>query len=566
MATLPQVPRDPRGGSYRRCIILCMLESGGPERALLREWFRVLCCLESHRSYDRKGAGGEGAGFKGLVAMAIAQAPAGQRAASLRFEAFELRLDSGELFHAGITVKLQPRPAKVLAILAGHAGEVVPREEIRHAVWGDATYVDFDLALNFSIRQVRRALGDSAARPRFVATIPRRGYRFLAPVEMVGSDAGPPVTGQTAAPRHAPVRWRLALAGASGLILLLMTLGLVARLGRPLPSVIVAPAQGSPAHQRYLEGQYLQALDDLDRAKGAFEEAAILDPRSSHVFAALGQVLLGTGRPAREILTTAETAERRALELDPRDFVAHVDRGERLFQYEYDWRGAEEEFRRAVQLDGRSAQGHFGLAQVLAGQGRHDEALEEARRALALEPERRLAMNLGRFYYLARRDDEAIEQARRAIALAFAATRGAAFPKSGLLRVYLTLILAELAEGDTRAALIATSDEARAMGAPPPASLTGFWMRAARDTAGADSERLAFAVAARIELGEYDHALDLLHRQCKERSGFEIPFLRVDPLYDPLRGLPRFAELLRCAKLADPAPTPARSARQIRAR
>ncbi|HEV3077315.1 MAG TPA: tetratricopeptide repeat protein [Thermoanaerobaculia bacterium] len=275
------------------------------------------------------------------------------------------------------------------------------------------------------------------------------------------------------APRHAPVRGRLSLAGAGGLILLLTALGLVARLGGPLPTA-KAPAQGSPAHQRYLEGQYLQALDELDQAKGSFEEAAILDPRSSHVFAAIGQVLLGTGRPAREILTTAETAERRALELDPRNFVAHVDRGERLFQYQYDWREAEEEFRRAAQLDGRSAQGHFGLAQVLAGQGRHDEALDEARRALALEPERRLAMNLGRFYYLARRNDEAIEQARREIELAFAATRGTAFPKTGLWRVYLTLT-----------------------------------------------------------------------------TGFEIPFLRVDPLYDPLRGLSRFAELLRCAKLAE---------------
>jgi DNA-binding winged helix-turn-helix (wHTH) protein/tetratricopeptide (TPR) repeat protein len=482
--------------------------------------------------------------------MAITQAPAGRRTTSLRFEAFELRLDSGELFHAGIAVKLQPRPAKVLAILAGHTGEVVPREEIRRAVWGDETYLDFDLALNFSIRQVRRALGDSAARPRFVATIPRRGYRFLAPVEMMGSDTGPPVTGQAAAPRHATVRLRLALAGASGLLLLLMTLGLVARLGGPRPAVIAASAQSSSAHQRYLAGQYLAALGELDQAKGSFEEAALLDPQSPHVFAALGQVLLATGRPAREILTTAETAERRALELDPRNFVAHVDRGERLFQYEYDWRGAEEEFRRAVQLDGRSAQGHYGLAVVLAGQGRHDEALEEARRALALEPERRLGINLGRFYYLARRDDEAIDQARREIELAFAATRGAAFSRPGLLRVYWTLILAELAKGDTRAALITASDEARAIAVPPPASLTAFWTRAARDTADADSDRFEFAVVSMIELGEYDHALELLYHQCKERSGFEIPFLRVDPIYDPLRGLSRFAELLRCAKLA----------------
>ncbi|HVR08495.1 MAG TPA: winged helix-turn-helix domain-containing protein, partial [Thermoanaerobaculia bacterium] len=115
--------------------------------------------------------------------MAMVPALAERRASSFRFEDFELRLDSGELLHAGAAVKLQPRPAKVLEILAGQAGMVVTREEIRRTVWGEETYVDFDLALNFCILQVRRALGDSAARPRFVATIPRRGYRFLAAVE-----------------------------------------------------------------------------------------------------------------------------------------------------------------------------------------------------------------------------------------------------------------------------------------------------------------------------------------------------------------------------------------------
>jgi DNA-binding winged helix-turn-helix (wHTH) protein/tetratricopeptide (TPR) repeat protein len=498
--------------------------------------------------------------------MAILQAPADRRAVSFRFGDFELRLDSGELRRSGAAVKLQPRPAKVLEILAGQAGDVVTREEIRRTVWGDETYVDFDLALNFCILQIRRALGDSAARPRFVATIPRRGYRFLAPVEVVGREAGPAIAGQTAAPRQPRVRRRPTFAIAAVLTLLLITLGLAARLGRRPPPGIAAPAQGSPAQQLYLEGQYLAALGEFDQAKASFQEAAILDPQSSPVYAALAQAVLATGRPAREVLTAAETAERRALELDPRSFVAHVDRGQRLFQYEYDWRGAEEDFRRAVQLDGRSAQGHYGLAVVLAARGRHDEALEEVQRAVTLEPERRLAINPAWFYYLARRDDEAIEQARRTIELALAAARGAAFPRPGLQRAYWTLILAELAKGDTRAALAAARDEARAMAIRPPASLAGFWARAQQDAAKAASASPWFAVVPAIELGNYDHALDLLHRQCLERSGGAIPFLRVDPLYDPLRGLPRFAELLNCAKLGDAAPAPAPSARQIRAR
>jgi DNA-binding winged helix-turn-helix (wHTH) protein/Tfp pilus assembly protein PilF len=489
--------------------------------------------------------------------MAIVQGPGGRRATSFHFADFELRLDSGELWRAGVAVKLQPRPASVLEILAGRTGEVVPRQEIRSAVWGDETYVDFDLALNFCILQIRRALGDSAVRPRFVATIPRRGYRFLAPVRVVSREVGAPVIGQTAAPRKPAVRWRSAFAGVGALGLLLITLGLVVRQHRPWPPGAAAPAQVSPAHQLYLQGQYREAWGEIDQAKASFEEAARLDPRSAPAFAALGQVLLATCRPAREVLTAAEAAERRALELDPKNFVAYVDRGQRLFQYEYDWRGAESEFRRAVQLDGRSAEGHYGLANVLAQQGRHDEALAEANRALALEPERRLAINLAWFYYLARRHDDAIAQARRTIELAFAATRGVTFPKAGFQQVFWTLILAELAKADAQAALNTARDEARAMAIRPPASLAEFWARAKRDAAKADSANLGYAVVPAIELGEYDHAIDLLYRQCEERSGSGIPFLRVNPLYDPLRGLPRFAALLRCARLAASRPTPA---------
>ncbi|HEX4959594.1 MAG TPA: winged helix-turn-helix domain-containing protein [Thermoanaerobaculia bacterium] len=99
----------------------------------------------------------------------------------LRFADFELRPDSGELRRAGEPVKLQPQPAKVLELLASRSGEVVSREEIRRAVWGES-FVDFDANLNFSIKEIRRALGDSATSPHFVETVPRRGYRFLKPV------------------------------------------------------------------------------------------------------------------------------------------------------------------------------------------------------------------------------------------------------------------------------------------------------------------------------------------------------------------------------------------------
>ena len=100
----------------------------------------------------------------------------------LRFGPFELDPASGELHRGGDLIKLQPQPFKVLELLARRSGEVVTREEIRAHVWCDDTVVDFEQGLNFCIRRIREVLGDTADAPRFIETLPRRGYRFLIPV------------------------------------------------------------------------------------------------------------------------------------------------------------------------------------------------------------------------------------------------------------------------------------------------------------------------------------------------------------------------------------------------
>jgi TolB-like protein/DNA-binding winged helix-turn-helix (wHTH) protein/Tfp pilus assembly protein PilF len=101
----------------------------------------------------------------------------------IRFGVFELELKSGELRRDGALVKLQPQPFKVLAFLTAQAGQVVTREEIQRQIWGDETFVDYEQGVNFCIKRIRAALGDDAQAPRFIETLPRRGYRFIAPVE-----------------------------------------------------------------------------------------------------------------------------------------------------------------------------------------------------------------------------------------------------------------------------------------------------------------------------------------------------------------------------------------------
>jgi TolB-like protein/DNA-binding winged helix-turn-helix (wHTH) protein/Tfp pilus assembly protein PilF len=103
--------------------------------------------------------------------------------AVIRFDSFELELKSAELRRDGALIKLQPQPFRALAFLADRAGQVVTREEIQLEIWGGETFVDYEQGVNFLIKQIRAALGDDAKAPRFIETLPRRGYRFIAPVE-----------------------------------------------------------------------------------------------------------------------------------------------------------------------------------------------------------------------------------------------------------------------------------------------------------------------------------------------------------------------------------------------
>jgi DNA-binding winged helix-turn-helix (wHTH) protein len=95
------------------------------------------------------------------------------------------------LYKNGRAVRLQPKPFKLLYLLAQNGGKLVGRDEIQKALWPSDTFVDFDQGMNFAIKQVRDALGDEAERPLYIQTVPKRGYRFLAPVERESQDEEP---------------------------------------------------------------------------------------------------------------------------------------------------------------------------------------------------------------------------------------------------------------------------------------------------------------------------------------------------------------------------------------
>jgi TolB-like protein/DNA-binding winged helix-turn-helix (wHTH) protein/Flp pilus assembly protein TadD len=107
----------------------------------------------------------------------------------LRFGTYEVSFQSGEVRKAGLRIRVQQQPLKLLEILLEHPGQVITREELRSRVWPDESFGDFDQALNIAIGKVRSALGDSAENPRFIETLPKRGYRFIADVTIVDADA-----------------------------------------------------------------------------------------------------------------------------------------------------------------------------------------------------------------------------------------------------------------------------------------------------------------------------------------------------------------------------------------
>ena len=100
-----------------------------------------------------------------------------------RFGEFELDMSAGELRRSGDRLRIQPQPYRLLTLLVRRAGELVTRDEIRQELWKDGTFVDFEQSVNFCVSQIREVLKDSADRPLYVQTVPKRGYRFIAPVE-----------------------------------------------------------------------------------------------------------------------------------------------------------------------------------------------------------------------------------------------------------------------------------------------------------------------------------------------------------------------------------------------
>jgi DNA-binding winged helix-turn-helix (wHTH) protein/Tfp pilus assembly protein PilF len=258
-----------------------------------------------------------------------------------RFADFELDGRSRELRQRGRALPVAQQPLRILATLVAAPGALVTRDELRARVWGPGIHVDFDRAINKAIAQLRQLLDDDASRPRFIETLPGRGYRFMAGVVRV------------TASREIDDR----------------------------------------AREAFLKGRHFwnrRTPDDLRRSVTYFRQAIETDPEYAPSWAGLANAYVMIGifglQPPDEIFPPARAAAARALALDATLAEAHTVAAEIQKLYEWDWIASERSFLKAIELDGDYPVAHHWYAQLLSILGRHDEARREIETASRCDP------------------------------------------------------------------------------------------------------------------------------------------------------------------------------------
>jgi TolB-like protein len=432
----------------------------------------------------------------------------------IRFGIFEVDLASGELRRQGVKISLQEQPFQALVALIERPGEVLTREDLQRRLWPPDTMVDFDRGLNKAINRLREALGDDAAAPRFVETLPQRGYRFLAtveattqlppgiesiavlPLENLSGDLSDEyfsdgmtdeLIGQIARIGSLRVISRTSIMQYKGGVRKALPViarelnvdaileGTVARSGgrvritaqlirahddrhlwsekyeRSVTDILAMQSEvaraiaaeiqitltpqeqtlltrSRPVHpeayEAFLRGKYFlhQGIRGVSKSIEWYKQAIELDPLLAESHAGLAEALCYARifgfRPAAETHAEARIAALKALELDDSNAGAHNALASVKEGYDWDFAGAEVEYKRALQLNPSRVLTRLWYAACLAHMGRYDDAIQESDRALALDPVSPITLNnRAMLFFRARRYDEAIRTAQQALDL-----------------------------------------------------------------------------------------------------------------------------------------------------
>lgn len=483
-----------------------------------------------------------------------------------RFGKFEVDCLSCELRKNGIRLKLDEQPFRLLCELLARNGALASRDELRQALWPDGTYVDFDRSLTRAVNKLRLALSDDAANPRFIETVPRRGYRFIAPVTMTANseEEKVPVTPEVengsaaelsgaASEGEGRQRWRLRTVCALACAGLAIAGVAWYFFRRPSPVTASALVLDEGTQALYAKGRFLAAegnRDAIERGIRILDKVIEKAPEYGPAYAALAEGWFGLASvylSPMETMPKARTAARKAISLDPASVDGHAVLGRVHVFYDWDWAGAEEQFQRALALNASSANALKGRACLRMMQGRSADAVRDIDAALKIDP-RSLWLHFMAvaFRANARQYDSALRQARSSLEWE---------PRFGMLRSFAAVISA--LNGNRSDAL--TELELGVQQQRVPTSI-GF-MALGNGLAGRKTQaeqalgelmELAkkryvcpFEVAcAYASLGRNDEAFAWLEKSIAERADCII-WLRAEPWLDSIRKDPRYGEVLR---------------------
>ncbi len=435
------------------------------------------------------------------------------------YEFGPFRVDQRErqLLRNGKPVGLTAKTFDVLLLLVQQSGHLIEKHELMQAVWPDSFVEEGNLSV--AVYMLRKALHDIGTKhsDSYIETVAKRGYRFVGNVRKVTSS----VKALSSTPIHS-----FSVSGTS-----------------------------SKARQLYLEGRFFwnkRTEQGLRRSIEYFQRATIEDPGYAAAYAGLADsfVLLDSYgvEPALQAYPMAKATALKAVQLDDSLAEAHASLGMVYFYYEWDWSGADREFKRAIALDPKYVLARSWYALNLGATGRYDEALDQVGHAQALDP-LSLEINtvVGRIFYLSRQYQQSIDTYRKVIDLDAHYARAHA-------RLGMTYAAVD-AFGD---AIHEFEESQRLSGSDPYLEgLTGYAyaksgnIARAHELMGGLAQRprrhhvLAFSLALIcIGLGESDQALAWLTRSYEDRSSY-LAYAKTEPLLDPVRPNQRFATLLR---------------------
>ena len=487
----------------------------------------------------------------------------------LEFGSFRVDTAQRLLFSGERLVPVTPKAFDTLKVLIEADGRIVEKEELLKKVWPDTFVEEANLARNISM--LRKVLGESPEDQKYIQTIPKRGYRFVAPVK-ARSEVPTAVVVEEHTRVEAAFDIEIEAASASGaefvrvrLLIAVAAVALIAGLGLVWQAGIFGAryrVQPARKHERIIspdaQDLYVAAREreerrdeaNLSQAIAQYERAIALQPDFAAAYAGLARSWLERGIwgavEFRQSEAPARNAALKALELDPASADAHAIVGHVAAFYDSDWRRAEREYRRAIDLDPNNVFAHRYLAATLEALGRFTESIDEAQRALALSPVSALLESAyARHLFRARKFDESIRHYQRAIDLDLrdfsAYTRLAeVYEQTGKVEEAVALIEKGLRQHD--AALVKSPALGRAY------ALAGRRAEAldilTYVTKPGSNPRWAQDIALiDFALGDRDSGFKWLAKAFDQRQ-FLI-YLKVDPRFDSVRDDRRFQALVR---------------------